>query len=141
MHELYMDMAKRLAQESKAQRSKVGAVLVTNNGVICTGYNGTAAGLDNACEDDKGNTLPSVIHAECNVMAKACREGVSTLGATLYVTLSPCINCAKLIAAAGVKAVYFDTRYRKLDGIDHLRACGGPVGGYHWFTGSSAAFV
>ena len=121
---VYMQMAMIMASKSKATRKKVGAVLVTVNGVIIPGYNGTFPSHDNQCEDLFGNTFPEVIHAEMNVMAKACREGVSTQDATLYVTLSPCMDCAKLLSMSGVKAVYYTEAYRNTAGIDYLISCG-----------------
>lgn len=107
----YMAIAELAAGKSYAERNKVGAVLVKDFNVISFGYNGTPRGFDNQCED--GNvTKDIVIHAECNAICKCAAAGNSCEGASLYVTLSPCIECAKMIIQAGIKAVYYKERYR-----------------------------
>ena len=127
-----MDSAKRFAQISSAERLKVGAVIV-NDDTLIFGYNGTPAGWDNKCEIDiyddaeqwVGNkTKPEVLHAESNAIAKLARSVVSGQGATMFITHSPCIDCAKLIYQAGIKEVYYDQDYRSTDGIDFLKQCG-----------------
>ncbi len=110
----YLSIAELYAAESKAERAKVGAVLVTNSGILIPGYNGTPAGEDNACELDlegKLVTKANVIHAEMNCLIKCSKEGVSSSGAILYVTLSPCSACAAAIVAAGISAVYYKELY------------------------------
>lgn len=118
-----MEAAKTFASLSKAKRRQVGAILVTSNGVMIPGVNGTFPGHDNTCETAEGFTVPEVIHAEMNALSKACREGVSTKGAVLYTTLSPCIECAKMIAMAGVSRVVYMDKYRDFTGIDYLHSC------------------
>lgn len=130
LHRTYMRFALDLAKESKAERKKVGAVLVTNNGVLLPGINGTPSGWDNTCEDSYGYDLQGiettvtkqeVIHAELNCILKAAKEGVSVVESTLYVTLSPCVPCAAMIAQAGIKRVFYYEDYRCKKGIDILR--------------------
>lgn len=120
LDDAYMTMAISMSQLSKANRKKVGAVLVTKHGVVLTGYNGTASGDTNDCEDEDGNTKREVLHAELNCILKAAREGVSVVGGSLYVTLSPCLQCAAMIAQSGIKQVYFQELYRCSKGIDLL---------------------
>lgn len=122
--EVYMKMAEAMSTLSKAKRKKVGAVLVTKNGVVLTGCNGTASGSDNACEDSEGNTKPEVLHAELNCILKAAKEGVSVLDSTLYVTLSPCLQCAAMLVQAGVKQVTYKELYRCTKGIKFLKENG-----------------
>lgn len=126
-----MDVAKRFAQLSYAKRLNVGAVIVKDDRIIAYGYNGTPAGWDNECEictsiDDVGNptliTKPEVLHAESNAIAKLARSTESGNEATLFVTHSPCLECAKLIYQSGIKTVYFGEHYRNTDGIDFLQA-------------------
>ena len=118
---VYMGTALLHSRLSKANRLKVGACIVTTSGVTLTGYNGTPAGWNNACEDENGVTKPSVIHAELNAMLKAAREGVSLLGATIYSTHSPCLPCAAAIAQSGIKRVRFNLFYRDDAGINALK--------------------
>ena len=121
---LYMSIAHRVARESCCQRKQVGAVLVTAHGVCLPGYNGTPAGQPNVCELTDLTTDPRVLHAESNCLSKALRAGLSTVGATLYVTLSPCIECAKLLVQAGVTRVVYAESYRCNKGLLLLRDCG-----------------
>lgn len=108
-----MAVASIIAACSKAERNKVGAVLVKDNRIISTGYNGTLEGLDNVCEDENGNTKDSVAHAEENAIINAYKNGISDLSnCVLYVTLSPCANCCRLIYQAGIQIVYYKKRYR-----------------------------
>lgn len=135
----YMGVAHNAAQMSYAKRKKVGAVIVTANGGMYYGYNGTLPGFDNECEDgvivDGVLTLvtkPNVIHAEMNCLAKMLKEGVSTKDSTLFLTLSPCINCAMPIAAAGIKHVYYSEKYRDSSGIIELNKANVGVDQYYY---------
>jgi dCMP deaminase len=121
---LYMDIADRASRESYCVRAKVGSVIVTPDLVTLVGYNGTVKGAENACELDNGTTDPSVIHAETNALAKALNAGVSTKGSTIYITLSPCVQCSKLIKQSGVVRVVYKEEYRCTAGIDFLRKHG-----------------
>ena len=117
----YMRMAFIWAENSYCQRRKVGALLVKNKMIISDGYNGTPAGFENICEDEMNVTKPYVLHAEANAITKVARSHNSSDGATLYVTSSPCIECAKLIIQAGIKRVVFADSYRLSDGVDLLK--------------------
>jgi dCMP deaminase len=92
--------------------------------IISDGYNGTPSGFDNNCEDENNSSFPYVLHAEANAITKVARSNNSSDGATLYVTASPCIECAKLIIQAGIKRVVYGEQYRLLDGVDLLRKAG-----------------
>lgn len=120
----YMRMAKIWAENSYCQRRKVGALIVKNNMIISDGYNGTPSGFENVCEDEDGLTKPYVLHAEANAITKIARSNNNSDGATLYVTASPCIECAKLIVQAGIKRVVYAEKYRLTDGIDLLERAG-----------------
>ena len=121
---LYLEMAKTWAKNSYCIRRQVGALLVKDKMIISDGYNGTPSGFENVCEDENGQTKPYVLHAEANAITKVARSNNSSNGATLYVTTSPCIECAKLIIQAGiVRVVYFDN-YRKADGLELLQKAG-----------------
>ena len=117
----YMRMATIWSENSYCARRKVGALIVKNKMIISDGYNGTPAGFENICEDDNGVTKPYVLHAESNAITKLARSGNSSEGATLYVTASPCIECAKLIIQAGIKRVVYAEKYRLEEGLDLLR--------------------
>lgn len=138
LDETYMGTALLHARLSKAKRAQVGAVLVTSQGVTLTGYNGTPVGLSNECEvfktvHDSGPvyvTKPEVIHAELNCILKAAREGVSCIGATMYVTLSPCVPCAAMMIQAGVKRLVYKDSYRDQGGTDLLQRAGIVVESY-----------
>ncbi len=117
----YMRMAFIWAENSYCQRRKVGALLVKDKMIISDGYNGTPSGFENICEDENDKTKPYVLHAEANAITKVARSGNSSEGATLYVTSSPCIECAKLIIQAGIKRVVYADSYRLSDGIDLLK--------------------
>ena len=127
---VYMNIAYRHAGMSKAVRRKVGAVIVTPHQVMLGGWNGTPPGWDNCCEDDVGGRLvtkSSVIHAEVNCMLKAAKEGVSVVGSTLYVTLEPCLACAAMISAAGIKRVVYSEYYESQShgsGVQELKKAG-----------------
>lgn len=116
----YLRMAAIWAENSYCLRRKVGAIIVKNQMIISDGYNGTPAGFENVCEDDNGVTKPCVLHAEANAITKVARSNNSSDGATLYVTASPCVECAKLIIQSGIKRVVFNELYRVTDGIDLL---------------------
>lgn len=117
----YMRMAAIWSENSYCTRRKVGALIVKNKMIISDGYNGTPAGFENICEDDNGVTKPYVLHAEANAITKIARSNNSSEGATLYVTASPCIECAKLIIQAGIKRVVYAEKYRLEEGLDLLR--------------------
>ena len=119
----YMDTAERFAELSSAQRLKVGACVVKDHRIISIGYNGMPAGWDNTCEED-GNTKEEVIHAEANAIIKLARDGEGGTGSTIFCTHAPCIECAKLIAGAGIKKLYFRDLYRKDKGLSFLRFSG-----------------
>ena len=120
----YMRMAHIWAENSYCQRRKVGALIVKDKMIISDGYNGTPAGFENICEDENGLTKPYVLHAEANAITKIARSNNNSDGATLYVTASPCIECAKLIVQAGIKRVIYSEMYRLTDGIDLLERAG-----------------
>ena len=102
----------------------MGALIVKDNMIISDGYNGTPSGFENICEDENGVTKPYVLHAEANAITKVAKSGNSSEGATLYVTASPCIECAKLIIQAGIRRVVYRDAYRLQDGPDLLRKSG-----------------
>lgn len=116
----YLRMARIWAENSYCQRRQVGALLVKNKMIISDGYNGTPSGFENVCEDENNLTKPYVLHAEANAITKVAKSGNSSEGATLYVTASPCIECAKLIIQAGITRVVYSEPYRVTDGIDLL---------------------
>lgn len=134
----YLKMCREWSQLSKATRMKVGCLIVKDNQIISDGFNGTPVGFDNKCEEEKFNfyaldrprgavpptiskTLPEVLHAESNAITKLAKSTNSSDGATLYCTLSPCFDCAKLIIQAGIKRVVFTEEYRHGNGLDLLR--------------------
>lgn len=121
---VYMGTALLHARLSKAKRAKVGAVLVTKSGVTLTGYNGTPSGWDNVCEDNQNKTKPEVIHAELNCVLKAAKEGISVVDSVVYVTLSPCVPCAAMLAQAGIKELVYQKVYRDTIGLDLLERHG-----------------
>lgn len=123
----YLRMAAVWAGNSYCKRSQVGALLVRDRMIISDGYNGTPSGFPNVCEGPDGLTLPYVLHAEANAISKVARSNNSSEGATLYVTVSPCMECAKLIIQAGIARVVYMEQYRKQDGIDLLKRAGIPV--------------
>lgn len=108
---------------SKAIRAKVGATLVTNHGVMLSGYNGTPSRLDNVCEyvtPEGFVTKPEVIHAEVNAVLKAAKEGVSCYGSTVYVTLAPCVSCSAMLINAGISRLVYKQKYRDMQGVNLL---------------------
>ena len=120
----YLRMATIWSENSYCQRRQVGALIVKDKMIISDGYNGTPSGFPNVCEDDNNVTHPYVLHAEANAITKIARSGNNSDGATLYVTDSPCIECAKLIIQAGIKRVVYGREYRLTDGADLLRRAG-----------------
>lgn len=150
-----INSAKLWAQESYCTKAKVGAILADFGRIVATGYNGTISGLSNSCEfpefiddnDEEGKlkapfycpikkqhyklkTSQFVIHAEQNVISFCAKEGIATDGLTLYITLSPCETCAKLIASAGIKRVVYLEKYKRVEGIRFLEQCGVEVQQY-----------
>lgn len=117
----YLKMAAVWAQNSYCQRRQVGALIVKDRMIISDGYNGTPSGFENQCEDENGVTKPYVLHAEANAITKVAKSNNSSDGATLYITSSPCVECAKLIIQAGIVRVVFSNEYRITDGLDLLR--------------------
>lgn len=120
----YIDMASIWARNSYCKRRQVGALLVKDRMIISDGYNGTPSGFENVCEDETGVTKPYVLHAEANAITKVAKSGNSSEGSTLYITASPCIECAKLIIQAGIKRVVYRDEYRLTDGVDLLTRAG-----------------
>lgn len=120
----YIRMASIWAENSYCQRRKVGALIVKDKMIISDGYNGTPSGFENICEDENNKTKPYVLHAEANAITKVAKSNNSSLGATLYVTASPCIECAKLIIQAGIRRVVYSENYRSVDGIELLQKAG-----------------
>ena len=119
----YLRMASIWAENSYCVRRQVGALIVKDKMIISDGYNGTPSGFENICEEDD-ITKPYVLHAEANAITKIARSGNNSDGATLYVTDSPCIECAKLIIQAGIRRVVYNELYRITDGIELLRRAG-----------------
>lgn len=120
----YLRMAHIWAENSYCKRRKVGALVVKDKMIISDGYNGTPSGFENICEDDNNVTKPYVLHAEANAITKLARSGNNSDGSTLYVTASPCIECAKLIIQAGIRRVVYGEKYRLDDGIRLLQRAG-----------------
>ena len=120
----YLRMAQIWAENSYCERRKVGSILVKDKMIISDGYNGTPAGFENVCEDTDGTTKPYVLHAEANAITKVARSNNSSEDSTLYVTASPCVECAKLIIQSGIRRVVFNDLYRLCDGIDLLKRAG-----------------
>ncbi len=120
----YLRMARIWAENSYCERRQVGCIVVKNKMIISDGYNGTPSGFENICEDENGVTKPYVLHAEANAITKLARSENNSDGATLYVTASPCIECAKLIVQSGIKRVVYGENYRLNDGIEFLKKAG-----------------
>ena len=124
LDERYLRMARIWAENSYCERRQVGALIVRGDAIISDGYNGTPSGFENICEDENNKTKPYVLHAESNAITKVAKSNNSSLGATLYVTASPCIECAKLIIQAGIRRVVYSENYRSVDGIELLQKAG-----------------
>lgn len=120
----YLRMAKIWAENSYCIRRQVGCLVVKDKMIISDGYNGTPSGFENICEDNDNTTKPYVLHAEANAITKLARSGNSSDGSTLYVTASPCMECAKLIIQCGIKRVVYSEKYRIEDGIVLLKRAG-----------------
>lgn len=120
----YLRMARIWAENSYCQRRQVGALVVKDKMIISDGYNGTPSGFENVCEDDGNVTKPYVLHAEANAITKLARSHNNSDGATIYITASPCIECAKLIIQSGIRRVVYGEKYRLTDGIDLLKRAG-----------------
>ncbi|MCD8293070.1 MAG: dCMP deaminase family protein [Prevotellaceae bacterium] len=120
----YIRMASIWAENSYCIRRQVGALIVKEKMIISDGYNGTPSGFENVCEDEGNVTKPYVLHAEANAITKIARSNNSSDGATLYVTASPCLECAKLIIQAGIKRVVYSEKYRLEDGVELLKRAG-----------------
>lgn len=117
-------MAKIWAENSYCKRRQVGALIVNNQMIISDGYNGTPAGFENVCEDENNVTKPYVLHAEANAITKVAASNNNSKGSTIYITSSPCIECAKLIIQSGIRRVVYCEDYHTLDGVDLLNRAG-----------------
>ena len=120
----YMRMASVWAELSHCRRRKVGAIIVKDRKIISDGYNGTPTGFENECEDEDYHTKWYVLHAEANAILKIAASTQSSAGATLYVTMSPCRECSKLIHQSGIRRVVYETGYTDTSGLDFLREAG-----------------
>jgi len=121
---IYLRMAKEWSRLSYCKRKQVGALIVKDGMIISDGYNGTPSGFENVCEDDEGYTKWYVLHAEANAITKMARSTQSSEGATLYVTVSPCRECSKLIFQAGIKRVVYLEKYKDDSGLKFLEKAG-----------------
>lgn len=117
----YLRMALIWAENSYCARRQVGALIVKDKMIISDGFNGTPSGFENICEDEDGNTIPYVLHAEANAITKIARSDNNSDGATLYVTDEPCIECSKLIIQAGIRRVVYAREYRLHEGLALLK--------------------
>jgi len=120
----YLRIAREWGLLSYCKRKQVGAIIVKDRMIISDGYNGTPTGFDNCCEDEEGLTRWDVLHAEANAILKVARSTQSCEGATLYITLSPCKECSKLIHQSGIKRVVYQNGYRDDSGIQFLKKAG-----------------
>ena len=123
-HRTYLKMAQVWATLSKSKRKKVGALIVKENTIISDGFNGTPTGFPNDCEDVDGNTQWYVLHAEANAILKTARSTQDISNSVLYLTLSPCKDCCKLIVQSGIRKIVYAEAYRDLDGITILKSSG-----------------
>lgn len=131
----HMRSAFNYAELSRCERKKVGCVVVKDGRIISIGYNGTPPGWDNCCEDTEGRTKPEVLHAEINAVAKLAKSNESGEDSSVFLTCSPCIDCATVLAAIGVREVYYAEDYvgasrsleKNITGIEHLKKCGIPI--------------
>lgn len=130
---MYMDVAITISKYSKCKRKQVGCIIVKNESIIAIGYNGTPAGFDNCCEE--GNVTKNVVlHAESNAISKCSKSTISSKDATMYLTLSPCFDCAKLIIQSGIKRVVYKEEYRETSGLDLLREANILINKYNEYT-------
>jgi len=120
----YLAMAKRWSELSHCTRKKVGALIVKDRMIISDGYNGTPTGFENPCEDEENYTKWYVLHAEANAILKVANSTQSCKGATLYLTLSPCRECSKLVYQAGIKRLVYDKAYKDTTGLEFLQKAG-----------------
>lgn len=120
----YLRIAREWGQLSYCKRKQVGAIIVKDRMIISDGYNGTPSGFENCCEDEEGLTQWYVLHAEANAILKVARSTQSCEGATLYITLSPCKECSKLIHQSGIRRVVYQNGYRDTSGVDFLEKAG-----------------
>jgi dCMP deaminase len=120
----YIQMARIWATNSYCKRRQVGALIVKDRMIISDGYNGTPSGFENECEDENNESKPYILHAEANAITKVAKSNNSSEGATLYITASPCMDCAKLIIQAGIIRVVYADEYRITDGIKLLEKAG-----------------
>lgn len=120
----YLKMALEWAKLSYCKRKQVGALIVKDRMIISDGFNGTPSGFENCCEDEDGNTHWYVLHAEANAILKLASSTQSAHGATLYITLSPCKECSKLIVQSGIKKVFYIDEYKDLEGVNLLKSKG-----------------
>ncbi len=120
----YLRMARIWAENSYCNRLQVGALLVKDKMIISDGFNGTPGGFENICEDENNKTKPYVLHAEANAITKVAGSNNNSMGATIYITHAPCLECSKLIIQAGIKRVVYSEEYRLTEGIDLLRRAG-----------------
>ncbi|WP_010135509.1 deoxycytidylate deaminase [Ochrovirga pacifica] len=120
----YLRIAFEWAKLSHCERKKVGAIIVKDRMIISDGYNGTPTGFDNCCEDENNETKWMVLHAEANAILKVAASTQSTKGATLYITLSPCKDCSKLIHQSGITRVVYAKEYKDTTGLEFLAKAG-----------------
>ena len=120
----YLAMAKRWSELSHCTRKKVGALIVKDRMIISDGYNGTPTGFENPCEDEENYTKWYVLHAEANAILKVASSTQSCKGATLYLTLSPCRECSKLVYQAGIKRLVYNKAYKDTTGLEFLQKAG-----------------
>lgn len=120
----YLRMAQSWAKLSHCKRKQVGALIVKDDMIISDGYNGAPSGFDNCCEDENGDTHWYVLHAEANAILKVAKSTNNAKGATLYLTLSPCKDCSKLILQAGIERLVYIKQYKDSSGVDFLRSAG-----------------
>lgn len=120
----YLKLAQSWAELSHCNRKKVGAIIVKDGMIISDGYNGTPAGFQNNCEDANGDTFWYVLHAEANAILKVSKSTNNSIGATLYITMSPCKDCSKLILQAGIKRLVYLNEYKDKSGLDFLSEAG-----------------
>ena len=120
----YLKIAREWGKLSYCKRRQVGAIIVKNNMIISDGYNGTPSGFENVCEDDNNFTKWYVLHAEANAITKVASSTQSSEGATLYISLSPCKNCSKLIHQAKIKRFVYEEQYKDTSGLEFLQKAG-----------------
>ena len=124
-HKKYLEIAQKISELSHANKKKVGSIIVKNSVIISDGYNGTPEGFENECEDINGDTKWYTLHSEANAITKLVRTGgISAEDATLYITLSPCKECSKLILQSGINRVFYLEEYRDKSGVDFLKNAG-----------------